>query len=130
MRESKKVIRGLAPLQALAYGAATIASLAFATIPGFVRYTPPQFNIIISNVPGPSEHMYWNGARLDGVYPVSVAMEGLALNITVTTTAEHVNFGLIGARKELPSLQRLLTHLDTALEELEKVANVTPAGTD
>ncbi|OPX12904.1 wax ester/triacylglycerol synthase family O-acyltransferase, partial [Gordonia sp. i37] len=118
MRESKKVIRGLAPLQALAYGAATIASLAFATIPGFVRYTPPQFNIIISNVPGPSEHMYWNGARLDGVYPVSVAMEGLALNITVTTTAEHVNFGLIGARKELPSLQRLLTHLDTALEEL------------
>ncbi|UZF56082.1 wax ester/triacylglycerol synthase family O-acyltransferase [Gordonia polyisoprenivorans] len=128
MRESKKVIRGLAPLQALAYGAATIASLAFATIPGFVRYTPPQFNIIISNVPGPSEHMYWNGARLDGVYPVSVAMEGLALNITVTTTAEHVNFGLIGARKELPSLQRLLTHLDTALEELEKVANVTPAG--
>ncbi|GAB33825.1 putative acyltransferase, partial [Gordonia otitidis NBRC 100426] len=37
-------------------------------------------------------------------------------------TAEHVNFGLIGARKELPSLQRLLTHLDTALEELEKIA--------
>ncbi|MGC5246004.1 WS/DGAT/MGAT family O-acyltransferase [Gordonia sp. DT219] len=130
MRESKRVIRGLSPLQALAYGAATIASLAFATVPGFVRYTPPQLNIIISNVPGPSEHMYWNGARLDGVYPVSVVMEGLALNITVTTTAEHVNFGLIGARKELPSLQRLLTHLDTALEELEKVANVTSSGTD
>ena len=43
-------------------------------------------------------------------YPVSVVMEGLALNITVTTTAQHMNFGLIGARKELPSLQRLLTH--------------------
>lgn len=130
MRESKKVIRGLAPLQALAYGAAAMASLAFASVPGFVRYAPPQFNILISNVPGPSEHMYWNGARLDGVYPVSVVMEGLALNITVTTTAEHVNFGLIGARKELPSLQRLLTHLDTALEELEKVANVTPPTSD
>ncbi|WLP89134.1 wax ester/triacylglycerol synthase family O-acyltransferase [Gordonia sp. NB41Y] len=124
MRESKRVIRSLSPLQALAYGAATIVSLALAPVPGFVRYTPPQFNLMISNVPGPSEHMYWNGARLDGVYPVSVVMEGMALNITVTTTAEHVNFGLIGARKELPSLQRLLTHLDTALDELEKAADL------
>lgn len=123
-RRSKEVVRGLKPLQALALGAANFAPLAFATVPGFVQYTPPQFNIIISNVPGPSEHLYWNGARLDGVYPVSIPMEGLALNITVTSTADHVNFGLIGARAQLPSLQRLLTHLDTALEEMEKVAGI------
>ncbi|MGV9794801.1 MULTISPECIES: wax ester/triacylglycerol synthase family O-acyltransferase [unclassified Gordonia (in: high G+C Gram-positive bacteria)] len=125
-RKSKEVIRGLRPLQALALGAANFAPLAFATIPGVVQYTPPQFNIIISNVPGPKEHLYWNGARLDGVYPVSIPMEGLALNITVTSTAEHINFGLIGARAQLPSLQRLLTHLDTSLEELEKVASTKP----
>ncbi|AZG47578.1 WS/DGAT/MGAT family O-acyltransferase [Gordonia insulae] len=123
-RTSKQVVRGLKPLQALALGAANFAPLAFATVPGFVQYTPPQFNIIISNVPGPSQHLYWNGARLEGVYPVSIPMEGLALNITVTSTVDHVNFGLIGARAQLPSLQRLLTHLDTALEELEKVAGI------
>jgi WS/DGAT/MGAT family acyltransferase len=123
-RQAKNVVRGLKPLQALALGAANFAPLAFATVPGFVQYVPPQFNIIISNVPGPSEQLYWNGARLDGVYPVSIAMEGLALNITVTSSADHVNFGLIGARAQVPSLQRLLTHLDTALEELEKVARV------
>ncbi|MCK8614684.1 WS/DGAT/MGAT family O-acyltransferase [Gordonia sp. C13] len=123
-RQAKNVVRGLRPLQALALGAANFAPLAFATVPGFVQYVPPQFNIIISNVPGPSEELYWNGARLDGVYPVSIAMEGLALNITVTSSAKHLNFGLIGARAQVPSLQRLLTHLDTALEELEKVARV------
>ena len=123
-KEAKKVVRGLAPLQQLALGAANVAPLALAGIPGFVRYVPPQFNLMISNVPGPREEMYWNGARLTDVYPVSVVMEGLALNITVTTTAQHMNFGLIGARKELPSLQRLLTHLETALEELEKLADV------
>ncbi len=113
-------------MQALALGAANFAPLAFATVPpGFVQYVPQQFNIIISNVPGPSTELYWNGARLDGLYPVSIAMEGLALNITVTSTAEHINFGLIGARAQVPSLQRLLTHLDTALEELEKVARVS-----
>lgn len=125
-RSAKQVIRGLSPLQALMFGAAAIAPLALATVPGFVRYTPPQFNLMISNVPGPSEDLYWNGARLVGSYPVSIAMEGCALNITVTSTAGQVNFGLIGARKELPSLQRLLTHLDTALEELEKVAGIAP----
>ncbi|MBD0860394.1 wax ester/triacylglycerol synthase family O-acyltransferase [Gordonia sp. zg691] len=124
VRGSKSVIRGLRPLQALALGAANFAPLAFATVPGFVQYVRPQFNIIISNVPGPSEHLYWNGARLDGVYPVSIPMEGLALNITVTTTVDHINFGLIGARAQVPSLQRLLTHLDTALEELEKLASI------
>ena len=128
-REAKRVVRQLSPLQQLALGAINTAPLALATVPGFVQYTPPQFNLIISNVPGPTEEMYWNGARLTGVYPVSIPMEGSALNITVTSTADHVNFGLIGARKELPSLQRLLTHLDTALEELEKVARVTPIGT-
>lgn len=121
--EAKKVVRGLAPLQQLALGAANIAPLALATVPGFVRYVPPQFNLMISNVPGPGKELYWNGARLTDMYPVSVVMEGLALNITVTTTANHMNFGLIGARKELPSLQRLLTHLGTALEELEKLAD-------
>ncbi|MFW0793754.1 wax ester/triacylglycerol synthase family O-acyltransferase [Gordonia sp. CPCC 205515] len=124
-RKSKQVIRGLSPLQALMYGAASAAPLALATVPGFVNFTPPQFNLFISNVPGPTDHLYWNGARLDGSYPVSIAMEGLALNVTVTSTGDQINFGLIGARKELPSMQRLLTHLDTALEELEKVAGIT-----
>lgn len=125
-REAKNVVRGLGSLQALALGAVSVAPLALATVPGFHRLTPPQFNLMISNVPGPSEELYWNGARLTGVYPVSIPMEGLALNITVTSTAGHINFGLTAARRELPSMQRLLTHLDTALEELEKVANVTP----
>ncbi len=127
-RSAKKIIRNLSPLQALAFGVASGAPLALATIPGFVDYTSPQFNLIISNVPGPREHMYWNGARLDGIYPVSIAMEGLAINITVATAADQVNFGIIGARKELPSLQRILTHLDTALEEMEKVAGITDRG--
>lgn len=122
-RSSKQVIRELSPLQALGFGAVVAAPLALSTVPGFVRYTPPPFNIIISNVPGPKDEMYWNGAKLDGVYPASIALDGQALNITVATNGDKVNFGLTGARAEVPSLQRLLTHLDTALEELEKLCD-------
>ncbi|ORM34743.1 wax ester/triacylglycerol synthase family O-acyltransferase [Williamsia sp. 1135] len=122
-RSSKQVIRELSPLQALGFGAMVAAPLALSTVPGFVRYTPPPFNVIISNVPGPQKDMYWNGAKLDGVYPASIALDGQALNITVATNGDKVNFGLTGARAEVPSLQRLLTHLDTALEELEKLCD-------
>ncbi|MCZ4549328.1 wax ester/triacylglycerol synthase family O-acyltransferase [Williamsia sp. 1138] len=123
-RSSKQVIRELSPLQALGFGAMVAAPLALSTVPGFVRYTPPPFNVIISNVPGPQKDMYWNGAKLDGVYPASIALDGQALNITVATNGDMVNFGLTGARAEVPSLQRLLTHLDTALEELEKLCDI------
>ncbi|WP_132993420.1 WS/DGAT/MGAT family O-acyltransferase [Gordonia zhaorongruii] len=122
---AKRAIRQLRPIQALALGAATIWPIAFNTIPGFIEYTPTGFNLIISSVPGPEEPLYWNGAKLDGCYPVSIPTEGLAMNITITTVAGKANFGIIGARAQLPSLQRILDHLETALSEMEALPPVT-----
>ena len=73
---------------------------------------PPPFNIVISNVPGPREPMYWRGARLDGNYPLSIAMDGQALNITLVNNADNLDFGLVGCRRSVPHLQRLLGHLE------------------
>lgn len=118
---AKNVVRGMRPIQAMALGAANVWSLAFAPLPGFVNHTPRGFNLMISSVPGPEEPQYWNGARLDGCYPVSIPMEGLAMNITITTVGGKANFGVIGARAQLPSLQRILDHLENALIELEDI---------
>ncbi|MBV8347847.1 MAG: WSD1 family O-acyltransferase, partial [Mycolicibacterium sp.] len=78
------------------------------------------FNICISNVPGPREPLYWNGARLEGIYPLSVAMNGQALNITLASNVDSLDFGLVGCRRSVPHLQRLLEHLETALKDLEQ----------
>ena len=43
------------------------------------------FNILISNVPGPKEPLYWNGATLSALYPASVVFNGQALNITFSS---------------------------------------------
>jgi hypothetical protein len=32
--------------------------------------------------------MYWNGARLDGTYPLSIVTDGMAMNITLVTNNE------------------------------------------
>lgn len=119
-RQAKKIMGDLSPTQILALSAAQMAPLALNPVPGFVRYTRPPFNVIVSNVPGPKEEMYFNGARLDGMYPVSIVLDGQALNITLTSRKDHIDVGLIGCRRSVPHLQRLLSHLEDALAELEK----------
>ena len=119
MNAAKQGLTGRSPLQILALSALTIAPLGLSPIPGFVDRTRPPFNVIISNVPGPKETMYWNGARMQGVYPMSIVLDGQALNITVTTYAGRLHFGLTGCRRNVPHLQRLLTYLEDSLAELE-----------
>jgi diacylglycerol O-acyltransferase len=63
---------------------------------------------------------YFNGARLTGTYPVSIPIQGMALNITCNSYADDMEFGLTGCRRSVPSLQRLLTHLDDEVTALEK----------
>lgn len=77
------------------------------------------FNLVISNVPGPKEVRYFNGARVDGLYPVSIVIDGSALNITLNSYAKNLEFGVIGCRRTLPHLQKLLQYLEEGLVELE-----------
>jgi len=119
-KQAKRILSDLSPVQILAFSAAQMAPLAFAPVPGFVKYTRPPFNVIVSNVPGPTKDVYFNGARLDGLYPVSIVLDGQALNITLTSRAGYLDFGLIGCRTSLPHLQRLLKHLEDSLAELER----------
>ncbi len=121
IRETKDVFQQLPPVQQLALSAFNIGGLFFGLIPGYLSTAPPPFNIVISNVStGKTEPLYWRGARLDGNYPLSIALDGQAVNITVTSNAENLDFGLVGCRRSVPHLQRLLGHLETSLKDLER----------
>jgi len=120
MLKGKQVYHGMSRLQITALSAIPLIPLAIGTVPGMTTLTPAAFNVLISNVPGPREPLYWNGARMQGVYPLSIPYEGQALNITVTSYAGSLEFGLTGCRRTVPHLQRLLGLLDESLSELEK----------
>jgi diacylglycerol O-acyltransferase / wax synthase len=120
MLKGKAVYHGMSPLQITALSAIPLIPLAIGTVPGLTTLAPPSFNVLISNVPGPRQPLYWNGARMLGVYPLSIPYEGQALNITVTSYAESLEFGLTGCRRTVPHLQRLLGLLEESLQELEK----------
>ena len=124
MRSNKKVFSQLPRFQALALSAMNMGSLALAAVPGWVSSTPPPFNLVISNVPGPTQQMYYGGARLDGNYPLSSVLDGQALNITLVSNAGNLDFGLVGCRRSVPHLQRLLAHLESSLKDLERAVGV------
>ncbi|MGV0743111.1 WS/DGAT/MGAT family O-acyltransferase [Mycolicibacterium sp. XJ870] len=124
MRGNKKVFSELPRIQALALSAMAIAPLGLNAVPGFVKATAPPFNLVISNVPGPRKPLYWKGARLDGNYPMSIVLDGQAMNITLVSNADNLDFGLVGCRRSVPHLQRMLSHLEDSLKGLEVATGV------
>lgn len=119
MQWGKDVLSELSPVQIMALGAAAMAPLVIGVLAmGRMVWRPP-FNLVISNVPGPEAPLYFDGALLQGMYPLSIPTHGQALNITVTSYNGGLHFGLTGCRRNVPHLQRLLGHLDTGLRELD-----------
>ncbi|TCO30275.1 WS/DGAT/MGAT family acyltransferase [Kribbella steppae] len=120
---SKGVLSALSPLQNLMIGALGFGVAGPAAIlPGVAGRTTPPYNLVISNVPGPAESpLYWNRSRLLGMYPASIVLNGQALNISVTSYDHQLHFGLVGCRRTVPHLQRLLGHLETSLADLENI---------
>jgi diacylglycerol O-acyltransferase len=124
MADGKQALGTMTPAQILAMSALGLAPAILAPMLRMQGITRPPFNLIISNVPGPKKPHYFNGARLEGVYPLSIPIHGMGLNITCTSYDGQMDFGLTGCRRTVPRLQRLLTHLDDELTALEKAAGV------
>ena len=85
----------------------------------------PPFNLIISNVPGPTVDLYLGGARLDGVYPLSAIADGQGLNLTVLGSNGKLNFGALADRDLVPDVDLII---DALKDELVETSNAVGAG--
>jgi WS/DGAT/MGAT family acyltransferase len=78
----------------------------------------PNWNLVISNVPGPQFPLYCAGARLVANYPVSVITDGMGLNITVMSYCGHLDIGIVADRDQMPDVDELVGWLRDSLDEL------------
>ena len=124
MRDGKDALSTMSPLQIQAMSAVGQVPAILPTLLGLTNLTKPAYNLVISNVPGPRTTQYFNGAELLGTYPLSVPIDGNALNITCNSYADQMAFGLTGCRRTVPHLQRILTYLDDEIAALEKAAGL------
>jgi diacylglycerol O-acyltransferase len=80
---------------------------------------PPAANITVSNVPGPRQTLYAAGAELLHIFPVSISTHGLALNITVQSYRDQLDFGFIAGANIIPHVQLLCDMLPEEFATLE-----------
>jgi diacylglycerol O-acyltransferase len=122
-REAKGQMADLSQLGVLAYSGYLLAPGGLQMLGAVTKSRvplPTAFNVCISNLPGPKKTLYLRGARAEAIYPMSIPTHGMALNITVESYAGHLDFGFIGCRDAVPSLQRMAVHLGEELELLEQ----------
>jgi hypothetical protein len=89
---------------------------------------PPAANITVSNVPGPRQTLYAAGAELLCIYPVSISTHGQALNITVQSYRDQLDFGFIVGANIIPHVQVMCDMLPEEFAALE--AAYTPPAAD
>jgi hypothetical protein len=76
------------------------------------------FNLVISNVPGPREPLYFAGAQMLHQFPVSIVTDGQGLNITVVSYLDRLDFGFIVDRELVPDVWDLA---DMHVDEIERL---------
>lgn len=80
---------------------------------------PLMMNVAISNVPGSRRPMYFAGIEVKEFYPVSIATHGVALNITVQSYVDRLDFGLTTCRDICPDVQVLTDHIIAEYNDLK-----------
>ena len=79
---------------------------------------PQVANLVISNVPGPPVPLYMAGARMTANFPTSIVVHGMALNITVQSYDQQMDFGLMADGAAMPDVRTLADALRVAFDDL------------
>jgi hypothetical protein len=82
----------------------------------------PLFNVTISNVPGPPFPLYVAGAQVKATYPIGPIFDGGAINMTVMSYLDSLDFGLNVCPELIPDVWDIADGLHQSLEELTKAA--------
>ena len=79
---------------------------------------PLVANLVISNVPGPPVALYLAGAKLTSIFPTSIIVHGMALNITVQSYENSLGFGLMADATAMPDVKELAESIAIAFDDL------------
>lgn len=83
-------------------------------------WVKPIANILISNVPGPTQMRYLRDSKLLACYPISTMTPGGGVNITLITYNGVANVGLVCCDKNVKSLEPMSEYFIEAFDMLEK----------
>jgi WS/DGAT/MGAT family acyltransferase len=86
--------------------------------PAVASRVPAIVNLVVSNVPGPPQPLYFAGVRILHHWPLSIVGHGLGLNVTVESYAGMLEFGVTTALAAMPRPRSFADGLLAAFEQL------------
>ncbi len=124
MSEGKHWVAARGAAASLLTNAGAIAATAIGPLLPFTPKIRTGYNLPISHVRGPAAEMYWNGSRIDEMYPVSAVYDGHGLNVTTCSYADRIAFGYAAGRDVVPDIDTLIPLTEQCLTELECAVGV------
>jgi diacylglycerol O-acyltransferase len=120
LKESAQPIGGLAATQAMGLIPPGLADRV-SGVSALQRYV----NLVVSNVPGPSEKLYLLGREVEDVFPFLPIGGNLALGIVIVSYAGSMEFGFTGDADALEDVDQLAGLLHASLVELAQAAGTS-----
>ncbi len=84
------------------------------------RYHRPPFNLVITNVPGPREPLYFGSAKLLAGYGHAPVLDGLGLILVVTSYRETLTISATAGYEAVPDVSDLVACLGESFEDLKQ----------
>ena len=124
---AKRSLQGMSRDAITEYTLILMAPYMLELISGLAGHAPAVFNIVISNIPGPQQPLYYNGARLEAMYPMSIVTHGQAVNITVLSYDGCLNVGITACESALPQVESLAAFMREEFASLQALCEMPGA---
>lgn len=82
---------------------------------------PPIYNLVITNVPGPSRPLYMHGAKLLKIIGMAPLIDGMGLMVTIFSYNRQLFIGATSCREFMPDVQKFTKYINKELEKLENI---------
>lgn len=119
-RKVKKAAKGSHPASFSSYTLLIQTYAIMFEMLGLSSWVKPIANILVSNMPGPPDIMYFKDSQLLATYPISTITPGGGVNITMVTYNGQANIGLVCCNNNIDSLEPLALYCLEAFDMLEK----------
>jgi WS/DGAT/MGAT family acyltransferase len=95
---------------------------------GLTQLHRPVVNLVMSNVPGPTEPLYCAGSRVTACHPFGPIYDGCALNLTVMSYDGALAIGALGCPDTVPAVDEIPRAFEASVEELVAIVDgVSPS---
>jgi hypothetical protein len=84
-------------------------------------------NLVLSNVPGPREPLYFDTYKMDGWFSTGQVFDGSSINITLWSYCENANLCILADEKVIPDGWVPFAYF---VEELDKLVALIPETTN